>query len=94
MFVISYDITSDRLRNKISKVLEGYGIRIQYSVFECRIGEAKYSELYQRLMTLMENEKEGNIRSYYVCGQCEGKINTIGVVPEKIGQITEKVIII
>ena len=37
MYVVSYDITSDRLRNKIAKTLEGYGTRIQYSVFECRL---------------------------------------------------------
>ena len=94
MFVVSYDIVSDRLRNKIAKVLEGYGIRIQYSVFECRISDKKYKELYHRLMELMGNEAEGNIRFYYLCGHWEGKISTIGIVSAKAEQITEKVIII
>ena len=53
MYVVSYDITSDRRRNKIAKTLEGYGTRIQYSVFECRLTEKKYKEMYRKLMQLM-----------------------------------------
>lgn len=34
MIVISYDIASDKLRNKFSKYLSRFGHRIQYSVFE------------------------------------------------------------
>lgn len=70
MYVVSYDIASDRLRNKIAKTLEGYGIRIQYSVFECRLNDKKYRELYRKLMELMEGTEEGSIRFYSVCGNC------------------------
>ena len=41
MYLVSYDIESDRLRKKISDTLENYGIRIQYSVFECEISEQR-----------------------------------------------------
>lgn len=58
MYVVSYDITSDRLRNKIAKTLEGYGTRIQYSVFECRLGQKKYKELYRKLMQIMAETEE------------------------------------
>ena len=37
MYVISYDISENKIRNKVAKILEGYGKRIQYSVFECDI---------------------------------------------------------
>ena len=36
IYVISYDIDDDKRRNKISKVLEEYGVRVLESVFECR----------------------------------------------------------
>ena len=36
MYIVSYDITSNKLRRKIAKELENYGVRVQYSVFECR----------------------------------------------------------
>lgn len=34
MFLVMYDIQSDKLRTKFSKFLERYGRRLQYSVFE------------------------------------------------------------
>lgn len=34
MYLIMYDIESDRLRTHFSKFLEKYGRRLQYSVFE------------------------------------------------------------
>lgn len=36
MFLVLYDIQSDKLRTKFSKFLEKYGRRIQYSVFEVK----------------------------------------------------------
>ena len=44
VYVVSYDIISDRTRRKLSKILEGYGVRIQYSVFECRLNEKRFRE--------------------------------------------------
>nr|WP_255372204.1 CRISPR-associated endonuclease Cas2 [Chlorobium sp. KB01] len=32
--LVTYDIENDRRRTKIHKVLEGFGIAVQYSVFE------------------------------------------------------------
>lgn len=67
MYLVSYDIESDRLRKKISDTLENYGIRIQYSVFECEISEQRYKKMYRELMLLMEqSEDNGNIRFYYI----------------------------
>lgn len=34
MILISYDIKSDKLRNKFSKFIKKFGYRLQYSVYE------------------------------------------------------------
>ncbi|MEW6376162.1 MAG: CRISPR-associated endonuclease Cas2, partial [Thermodesulfobacteriota bacterium] len=34
-YVVSYDIPDDQRRIKIAKILEDFGDRVQYSVFEC-----------------------------------------------------------
>lgn len=94
MYVVSYDIVSDRLRSKIAKTLEGYGTRIQYSVFECRLSEKKYKELYGKLMQLMTGVEKGSIRFYSLCGNCEGKIRTIGQTAGHTEQVLEEVIVI
>lgn len=45
MYVISYDISNDRRRNKIAKILLDYGRRVQYSVFECEMNQKSFKEL-------------------------------------------------
>ena len=32
-WIVAYDISSDKVRNKVSNILTKYGYRIQYSVF-------------------------------------------------------------
>jgi len=39
-FILCYDIPEDRLRNKLARVCERYGVRVQYSVFEFRLEDA------------------------------------------------------
>lgn len=94
MYLVSYDIPSDRLRNKIAKTLEGYGKRVQYSVFECDLTEKRYKELYQKLLKLAQNVKDGDICFYYICQNCQRKKKVIGVPksPDKYAQ--EDVIVI
>lgn len=79
MYLISYDISLDSVRNKVAKELENFGKRVQYSVFECDITEKRYAELYGRLVYHMNESEEGNIRIYKLCGKCQQMIQTIGI---------------
>ena len=92
MFIISYDISKDKVRNKIAKLMEGYGRRVQYSVFECDLSKKQYTELYGKLAVLMESEEEGNIRIYDICANCSRKLAVIGVRKRMEGE--EEVIVI
>lgn len=62
-WVVSYDIPNDKRRRKVSKVLEGYGRRAQFSVFECELDEVKLGQLELRLRREID-EKEDDIRFY------------------------------
>lgn len=94
MYLISYDISSDRLRAKVAKMMEGYGVRVQYSVFECILNEKKYHELYRKLAELTADMSDGSIRFYYICGNCEGKISEIGQISAQRKQMSEELIIV
>ena len=94
MYVISYDITSNKLRNKIAKTLEGYGRRVQYSVFECKITLKQYEILYKKLLELMKDVTEGNIRIYRICMNCEQNIITIGVERKEVELNKEDIFIV
>ena len=94
MYVISYDISDDRIRRKVAKELENYGVRIQYSVFECNLSTARYKELYEKLLKLTLEISDGSIRIYFICENCRGKIMTIGKPLNQLQRISEPTIII
>lgn len=48
-FFIVYDFVSDKRRSQCVKILEKYGIRVQYSVFEFYLTKARNIELMSQL---------------------------------------------
>ncbi|MGC9395652.1 MAG: CRISPR-associated endonuclease Cas2 [Anaerolineae bacterium] len=67
--VVSYDIPDNKRRAKVSKVLEDYGKRVQYSVFECHLRIKDYQRLQQRLRPLLVHE-EDDVRFFHLCESC------------------------
>lgn len=58
-----YDIACDKRRRRVVKILEGYGIRVQYSAFEAYINQKQYKNLVKQLLPEF-NFKEDSLRSY------------------------------
>ena len=52
LFAVVYDISDNRERYCVDRVLKGYGFRVQKSVFECRLGKADKSRLIGELVKL------------------------------------------
>jgi len=75
--VVSYDIIDDRRRARISKALKAFGDRVQYSVFECNMGEEEYGRMKKRLARLID-EHEDSVRIYVACAQCKSRIAILG----------------
>lgn len=94
MYIISYDITSNILRRRIAKELENYGVRVQYSVFECDLTKSRYKELYAKLIHLMDGCEEGSIRFYDICEKCQKRTRVIGVEKKKGKYIRGDVIVL
>lgn len=61
-YVIVYDVSEDRERRQVAKVVESEGFRVQKSVFECRLN----ARGLRRLMTNLEklNLQTGGVRIY------------------------------
>ncbi len=57
-FVIAYDVRDDKIRNKIFRMLRGYGIHAEKSVFECYMTITKLEHLKQDLISLLEAEAD------------------------------------
>ena len=75
--VVSYDIPDDRRRAKVKRTLEGYGSRVQYSVFECDLRPADLDELQARLRQLIRPDQD-DIRFYPLCDSCVRKVVMLG----------------
>ena len=86
--LIIYDIINNKKRNKLAKLLKGYGFRIQKSAFEARISAGKYRKLLKELDAF--GSAEDCIRVYKIIGN--GQVTTIGKPRENID--IEDVIII
>jgi CRISPR-associated protein Cas2 len=61
-YAIVYDISINRERSKVDKILKGFGFRIQKSVFECRLNRKTKNELIEKLNDL--EIKSGFVKIY------------------------------
>ena len=79
MFVaVAYDISHNKRRLQVMKMLKGYGEHVQESVFECDLRPAVYREMVKRLKGLIDPNAD-NVRLYHLCGADVGRIETMGV---------------
>lgn len=88
LYIVTYDIGCNRRRVKVSDLLEGYGRRVQLSVFECLLEVKKYEELKRRLRKCVRLP-EDSVRFYPVSGHTLGQVEIWGGVPliERSGSI-------
>ena len=70
MHVVVYDINDDAIRHRIASLLEGFGRRVQESVFECAVDERQLREMTERLRKELRSEDKGQVRIYRVCAGC------------------------
>lgn len=77
LIVVSYDIPDDRRRLRLANTLKDFGVRIQYSVFECRLEPDALEKLRQRLVKLV-HPAEDSVRLYRLCLECDEKQEIYG----------------
>ncbi len=74
--VVSYDIPSNRRRYKVMKIVEGFGTRVQYSVFECNLKPREIDDLRNRLKKLIDTED--SVRFYFLGAEDVKRIERLG----------------
>ena len=81
MMLVSYDVARDengekRLRH-VAKILENYGQRVQYSIFECLVDPAQWVALKMKLLKEI-NPNFDSLRFYSLGSKWKQKIEHIG----------------
>jgi CRISPR-associated protein Cas2 len=82
-YVVSYDIPDDATRTKVFKLLEDFGKRVQFSVFECILDDKRLKEMTERIKKLIDVQKD-SVRIYALCAACTKLVKILG-----LGELTE-----
>ncbi|MGG6269693.1 CRISPR-associated endonuclease Cas2 [Leptolyngbya sp. AN03gr2] len=92
-YLVCYDVIHDRRRDRVSRLLEGYGLRVQKSVFECVLTPDQYDLLKKRLKTKRYlNPEEDQIRFYPMSPRHRQLVLILGVQPQR--QVDDSVFIV
>ena len=95
LVLITYDVdtiseTGQKRLRKVAKLCQDYGQRVQNSVFECRLSEAQFVVLKNKLESTMNHDLD-NIRFYFLGKNWKKRIESIG--KQMVMDIDEELII-
>ena len=82
LVLITYDVNTEdsagkkRLR-KVAKECQNYGQRVQNSVFECIMDTAKAREVKEKILKLIDKDKD-SLRFYYLGEKYKNKVEHYG----------------
>lgn len=76
--IVAYDIPVDRRRNRLSRGLEGFLVRVQKSVFEGELPDQRLEALYELIDTEIDPD-EDSVRIYRLCRRCVGSVEVLGL---------------
>lgn len=85
LVLITYDVNTEtkegrtRLR-KVAKECVNYGQRVQNSVFECIVDQAKIRQIKELLIHIIDEETD-SLRFYYLGDNYHNKIEHFGYKP-------------
>lgn len=57
-FLVSYDIPDDKRRNRVFKLLTGWGDHVQYSVFCCQLNPRECHQLEEHLRKILKQNED------------------------------------
>lgn len=67
--VVAYDISDDKRRYKVAKILTRHGKRINNSVFECMFTDAQFKKTEEQLAKLIDRDDD-SVVYYPICVDC------------------------
>lgn len=76
--IISYDIVVDKRRTRVMKLLKGYGLRVQYSVFECDLTPEQLAKVVRAVTALIDLNTD-SVRCYLLDAAAVERIRILGI---------------
>lgn len=85
LVLVAYDVNTEtkqgrkRLRH-VAKVCEDHGQRVQFSLFECLVEPAQWSELRKRLLDVIDLDHD-SLRFYLLGKHWRRRVEHVGAKP-------------
>ena len=82
MVLVSYDVSTTTLEGRrrlrqVAKTCKDYGIRVQYSIFECNVDPSQWTVLKNRLKEIYKPEMD-SLRFYFLGSNYKHRIEHFG----------------
>ncbi|SPE58787.1 CRISPR-associated endoribonuclease Cas2 [Verrucomicrobia bacterium] len=77
--VVAYDISDQKRLAKVAKICEDFGVRVQYSIFECYLDQESFNDLWLKLLEVVD-EGEDRLVAYKLDARCAKETETAGTM--------------
>jgi CRISPR-associated protein Cas2 len=79
LILIAYDITKPRRLARVAKICEDYGVRVQYSIFECYLEDDQFQDFWNLLLGEID-EEDDRLVAYQLDARSARKTLTAGTM--------------
>jgi CRISPR-associated protein Cas2 len=85
LILLGYDIANQKRLSKVAKTCEDFGLRVQYSFFECHLDDDSFDTLWLKLLEIID-ESEDRLVAYRIDSKNAKQTLTAGtmVCSEKV----------
>lgn len=69
LVIVAYDVLDRRRLRRIAAMMEQYGVRVQFSVFECRLNKERMTRLLDDIKRVI-NRRHDKVTLIALCQSC------------------------
>ncbi|MBN8247347.1 MAG: CRISPR-associated endonuclease Cas2 [Verrucomicrobia bacterium] len=79
LYLVAYDISDPKRLQKVAGVCEDYGVRVQYSLFECRLEPDEFNRFWKDLLAQIDADDD-RVVAYPLDARCAREARTAGTM--------------
>lgn len=58
LILLGYDVSNQKRLSKVARTCEDFGVRVQYSWFECHLTDDEFDTLWLKLLDLIDEDED------------------------------------
>jgi CRISPR-associated protein Cas2 len=83
MFILAaYDIADEKRLQRVAKIMQDYGDRVQLSIFEMELDRPAFEKLRRRTESVLDPDEDG-VKYFFLCERCAGRVDVLGREAER-----------